>query len=227
MVTIPALAAAAAAAAATAVVVAASVSSAVAQARSTETNFFCAGAHVDGRRHLRRQAPPGALQRVAHWDGAQSTFECYRPRSPLSLKARARALVMTDEDDGGYPKCSGDVIALRFERAWKRPYFNMKPSFDVKDQFGTDYQLPARFGGSCDKARAELGIAELRYGPWGSGRPTFVRLLCIMTRLVRQLRDFRCPDINTPVYKPVQLDSPFATLVTFLENVAYLYSVSV
>lgn len=134
---------------------------------------------------------------------------------------------MTDENDGGYPKCSGDVIALRFERAWKRPYFNMKPSFDVKDQSGTDYQLPARFGGSCDKARAELGIAELRYGPWGSGRPTFVRLLCIMTRLVRQLRDFRCPDINTPVYKPVQLDSPFATLVTFLENVAYLYSVSV
>lgn len=225
MVTIRALAASAIAAAAAVVV--ALGSGAAAQAQSTEANFArvlgpSGGATCAG------DAPRVPFNASLIGTERNAAFECYRPRSPLTFKVRAQALVMTDEDGGYYrAECAGDVIALRFDRGWNRPYFNVKPGFDVMAKFGTDYKLPDRFGRSCDKARAELGIAEGRYGPWGTGRPTFVRLLCLMTRLVRQFRDFRCLDANTPVYKPVQLDSPFATLVTFLESVAYLYMVPV
>lgn len=217
----------AAAVATAAAVVAASASGAVSQPLSTEDNFARVLAPTGGA------TCAGDIPRVpfnASLIGTEwgASFECYRPRSSLAFKVRARALVMTDEDGGFYrAQCAGDVIALRFDRAWNKPYFNIKPGFDVKAKFGTEYLLPDRFNTSCDAARAELGIAEGRYGPWGAGRPTFVRLLCTMTRLVRQLRDFRCLDANTSVYEPPVLDGPFATLVTFLENVAYLYAVPV
>lgn len=154
-------------------------------------------------------------------------FECYRPRSPLKFIIRQKAIVMTDEDDYYNQKCLGEVIALRFDRAWRRPYFNVKLGVDIREKFG-DWRLPARFGDSCNKVRAELGIKDVRVQPWGSTRPQFVNLLCLMVRFARRLRDFRCDTINGPRrFEPPVLDSPLASLVTFLETVAYLYNVPV
>lgn len=148
-------------------------------------------------------------------------FECYRPRFPLIFRVRAKALVMTSEDEFIVSKCAGDVIALRFGKAWERPYFNVKPGIDVEAAFGT-LNLPARFGGSCDAARKELGVAEVRNDPWGDGRAKFISDLCLMTRLVRQLRDFRCEPASASART-----SPFASLVYFLESIAYQYNVPV
>ncbi|GAB0491126.1 hypothetical protein MMPV_002374 [Pyropia vietnamensis] len=154
-------------------------------------------------------------------------FECYRPRSPLKFIIREKAIVMTDEDGYYNQKCLGEVIALRFDRAWTRPYFNVKLSVDIREKFG-DWQLPARFGDSCNKVREELGIKDVQYQPWGGGRPQFVSLLCLMVRFARRLRDFRCDTINGPRrFEPPVLDTPLASLVTFLETVAYLYNVPV
>ncbi|KAK1865436.1 hypothetical protein I4F81_007967 [Pyropia yezoensis] len=158
-----------------------------------------------------------------------AAFECYRPRSPLRLIVRSKAVVMTDEDGGGYNvACAGDVLALRWGRAWeRRPYFNIKPGVDINAAFGS-YNLPARFGGSCNAVRAELGIADVEVEPWGAARTDFVRLLCLMVRLARRVRDFRCDSINGPVrFEPAVLDTPLASLVVFLESIAYRYNVPV
>jgi len=157
------------------------------------------------------------------------SFECYRPRTPFRFRVRADALVMTDEDGGGYNvKCAGEVIALRWAKAWQRPSFNVKKGIDIGKAFGDYNKLPARFGDSCDAARAELGVKDVQYAPFGPGRADFTRLLCVMTRIVRRLRDFRCDSINGPVrFSPVVLDSPWASLVTFLETVAFQYNIPV
>jgi len=157
------------------------------------------------------------------------SFECYRPRTPLRFRVRADALVMTDEDGGGYNvKCAGEVIALRWAKAWQRPSFNVKKGIDIGKAFGDYNKLPDRFGDSCDAARAELGVKDVQYGPWGPGRSEFTRLLCLMTRIVRRLRDFRCDSINGPSrFSPAVLDSPWASLVTFLETVAFQYNIPV
>lgn len=158
-----------------------------------------------------------------------AAFECYRPRSPVRLIVRPKAVVMTDEDGGGYNvACAGDVIALRWGRAWeRRPYFNIKPGVDINASFGS-YNLPDRFGGSCNAVRAELGISDVEVEPWGAARSDFVRLLCMMVRLARRVRDFRCDSINAfPRFEPALLDTPMASLVVFLESIAYRYNVPV
>lgn len=158
-----------------------------------------------------------------------AAFECYRPRSPLKLIVRRKAVVMTDEDGGGYNvACAGDVIALRWGRAWeRRPYFNVKPGVDINAAFGS-YNLPERFGGSCNAVRAELGISDVAVEPWGPARSDFIRLLCLMVRLARGVRDFRCDSINGPSrFEPPVLDTPMASLVVFLESIAYSYNVPV
>jgi len=172
-------------------------------------------------------APPAAPFNPAVIGQTYSgAFECYRPRYPLRFLVRAKALVMTAEDEYIVNKCAGDVIALRFGKAWERPYFNRKPGVDLEAAFGRSTP-PARFGDSCDAVRAELGVAEERYGPWGPGRPDFIRDLCLMTRLVRELRDFRCDGDAPADGTAARVPSPLDSVVFFLESIAYQYNVPV
>ncbi|OSX77874.1 hypothetical protein BU14_0130s0029 [Porphyra umbilicalis] len=215
--------AAAAAAAAVAVAVAlAAAAPAGAQSTSAEsaTRYF-----TDLRLTQRNATRCGAAPPAAPFNPAvigqtySGALECYRPRYPLRFHVRARALVMTAEDESIVNKCAGDVIALRFGKAWERPYFNRKPGVDLTAAFGSPTP-PPRFGDSCDAVRAELGVAEERYGPWGASRPDFIRDLCLMTRLVRELRDFRCEG-------DTRVRSPLDSVVFFLESIAYQYNVPV
>lgn len=85
------------------------------------------------------------------------------------------------------------------------------------------YEQYEKLGKNCDKLRKVRGIKSRWVYPWGKTRAEFKKRMCELLELARKVRDFRCLDINTPVFKPVVLDKPMASVVNYLESVMFRY----